>query len=112
MRGQASVFFLVAIGLAHASEGATIRVPDEQPTIRAGVDASASGDTVVVRCGTYFEHNINILRSITLVSESGDAECVTIDAQELGHVATMGQIYSHLPRCLPTVSSWAIWEEG
>lgn len=35
--------------------GAVIRVPEEQPTIQAGVDAARDGDVVLVAPGFYFE---------------------------------------------------------
>lgn len=34
---------------------ATIHVPADQPTIQAGVNAAASGDTVLVAPGVYYE---------------------------------------------------------
>ncbi len=33
-----------------------INVPDDQPTIQAGIEASASGDTVLVQPDTYLEN--------------------------------------------------------
>jgi parallel beta-helix repeat protein len=55
--------------------GAVIHVPGNQPTIQAGIDASASGDTVQVAEGTYSgEGNREIDfggKNIVLVSENG-----------------------------------------
>jgi len=67
-------------------QAATIHVPEEQPTIQAGIDAASHGDTVVVACGTYYEHDIMMKSGVCLRSETGEADCVIIDAQEQGRV--------------------------
>jgi hypothetical protein len=67
-------------------QGATIHVPADAPTIQAGLDFASPGDTLVVACGIYYEHELRIDRSIVVTSETGNAECVTIDAQDQGRV--------------------------
>jgi len=64
----------------------TIHVPADQPTIQGGVDAASAGDTVLVACGTYYEHSIIVSSDIVLRSEGGNYDCVTIDAQNMGNV--------------------------
>jgi hypothetical protein len=64
----------------------TIHVPADQPTIQAGINGASAGDTVMVRCGTYFEHNLVIARDLVLMSASAEAGCVVIDAQGMWRV--------------------------
>jgi predicted outer membrane repeat protein len=66
----------------------------DAPTIQAGVDSAGAGDTVLVACGTYYDcthstpdgHLASVIMKsgVTLLSESGEADCATIDAQGLG----------------------------
>jgi parallel beta-helix repeat protein len=58
------------------AEPKTIIVPDEYPTIQAAVDATSSGDTIIVRAGTYTE-NVKVSKDyLTIKSESGAEETV------------------------------------
>ena len=55
-------------------------------TIGEGVAASSAGDTVLVACGTYYEFDVEVTSGIVLASETGDPNCVTVDAQQQGRV--------------------------
>src|SRR4030095_13148656 len=72
---------------SHEASGGTIRVPADQPTIQAAIDAAISGDEVVVAPGRYTgsgNKNIQIqLKDVAVRSETGPAETV-IDCEASG----------------------------
>lgn len=79
----AFLLFLLAPGTARCM---TIHVPADQPTIQAGINAAAAGDTVLVAAGTYQEHDILMRSLVVLRSEAGVPAGTTIDAGRLGRV--------------------------
>jgi predicted outer membrane repeat protein len=58
------------------------------PTIAAALDSAVAGDTVLLGCGTYYEHDLVLRDGVALTSETGAADCATIDALGLGRVAS------------------------
>jgi hypothetical protein len=72
----------------------TWHVPGDAATIKAGIGLASAGDTVLVACGTYNENNIRLKSGIVLMSETGQADCVTIDAQQLNRVILCRNINS------------------
>ncbi len=81
---------------AGTPQRATLVVPDDYPTIQAALDAAATGDTVYVRAGTYFEHPV-IDKPLTLAGE--DAATTIVDGGGSGdvlHVAASGATIEHL----------------
>jgi predicted outer membrane repeat protein len=77
----AATSFLLASGSAQA---VTIRVPADQPTIQAGLNAAASGDTVLVSPGTYTgpaNRNLNFSGKAIVLRASGGPQVTTIDGQ-------------------------------
>jgi hypothetical protein len=81
---------LLAIMGATGVSAATWTVrPDgsgDVPTIQAAMDTAVAGDTVLVSCGTYYEHDIQVKNGIYFTSATGNPDCVTIDGQDLGRV--------------------------
>ena len=65
-------------GALHAQQ--TLIVPDGYATIQAAIDAAETGDTVVVRPGTYVEQIDMLGKAIVLRSEGGP-DVTTIDSQ-------------------------------
>ena len=78
---------LVMIALSFAvCHGAVIRVPADQPTLRAAVIAAAAGDTILIADGTYTgpdNREITLDKSLTIQSENGYAATI-LDAELQG----------------------------
>lgn len=76
----AIVLCLGPLGLSPAAHAVTWHVPSECSTITAGLDSAVAGDTVLVACGTYLVHYPDLKSGVTLISETGDADCVTLES--------------------------------
>ena len=70
------------------ANAAFLRVPEDQTTIQAGIDAVASGDTVLVSPGTYAENLTISGKGITLRSEAGPSTTI-VDGGAAGPVLTI-----------------------
>jgi parallel beta-helix repeat protein len=77
----AALALVPALALA---AGIVIHVPGDAPTIQAGINAAQAADTVLVACGTYYEHDIEMKSGVCLMSATSDPACVTIDAENQG----------------------------
>jgi hypothetical protein len=59
-------------------------VPTEAASITAALDTACWGDTIVVACGTYYEHEMIMKDGVSIVSETGEADCVIVDSEGMG----------------------------
>ena len=73
---------IVVCAIPSFAYGATIHVPADQPTIQAGINAAANGDTVLVAPGTYNEA-INFNGKALAIESSDGADVTTITASGL-----------------------------
>ncbi len=83
MRQVTSIFSILML-LTVAASATTINVPTDALTIGEGLSLAAEGDTVLVACGTYLEHDIIMVSGVVLRSQSGQPDSVTIDCQNTG----------------------------
>jgi len=87
LRYTPGIVTLLVLCAPSAALAATIHVPQDQPTIQAGINAANPGDTVLVAAGTYTE-NINFNgKAIRVVSASGPKVTI-IDGGKLNTVVT------------------------
>lgn len=67
MKRLLMIFVLLGLFTVVAQAQTLIRVPQDQPTVQAGINAAVNGDTVLVEEGTYVE-NVKINKKIVLGS--------------------------------------------
>ena len=82
-----AVVCVLVFGSSAGFAATTIRVPADQPTIQAGINAASNGDTVLVAPGTYHE-NINFKGKAITVSSTGRAKVTIIDGGGITSVVT------------------------
>ena len=87
-------YYLLLILMFPMVNATVIRVPQDQPTIQRGIDATSDGDTVLAQVGTYFE-NINFNGKNIVVASlfltTGDTSYISqtvIDGNKSGSVVT------------------------
>jgi len=84
---RAAIFLTLLLLGSPSAFSATYYVPDDYGTVQGAIDASADGDVLIVKPGTYFE-NINFnTKAVTLKSEQG-AAVTWIDGSQAGSVVT------------------------
>jgi hypothetical protein len=85
-----------ALLVAATARATTIQVPAQAPSIQAGIDSAAEGDTVLVAPGTYYE-NILIDRNVVVRSAAGPA-MTTIDGSQApdSTVASVVRFYRYM----------------
>lgn len=71
-----------------SSIGYAYLVPDDYATVAEALDVAFDGDTVVLSCGTYYEHGLVMRAGVTLRSHTGLANCATLDANYAGRILT------------------------
>lgn len=84
MRLCASMAVMLSLCVFGTAAADVVRVPTDEPTIQAGIDAAGSGDTVLIEDGTYTgagNVQVTVTRAgITLTSEHGP-DLTTIDCE-------------------------------
>lgn len=67
------VFMTGILVLCPEIQATTITVPNDYPTIQDAIDAASTGDTIVVRSGTYHE-SLSLDKALILTAENYDAD--------------------------------------
>jgi parallel beta-helix repeat protein len=85
-------FCIIVTGIIEIGSAATIYVPDDYTKIQWAVDNASAGDTIVVRDGVYIE-NIDVKKSLTIMSENSTKNCIVKAANSSDHVFEVAADY-------------------
>jgi len=85
--GWVAGILVLPLCIGPKSFGSTIHVPQDQPTIEAGINAANNGDTVLVAPGTYNENIDSQGKAITVTTSAGPKATI-IDGGGLAPVAS------------------------
>ncbi len=91
-RAHASIVSLAVVGgflYAPTATGALLVVPDQYATIQSAIDTAASGDSVLIRDGTYHETLTLAGKDLTLFGETGYLNTI-VSADSTGRVCDIG----------------------
>ncbi len=86
------VLALLIFVIAAGSTATVINIPGDYPTIQQGIDASSSGDTVLVATGTYYENLIVSNHDMVLASNfifDGNPTTIENTVIDGGNVSTV-----------------------
>ncbi len=69
------ILLLLSITIASTSqqlkaESRTIFIPDDYSNISSAIENAATGDTIIVRSGTFYEEKLEINKQLTIISET------------------------------------------
>jgi len=101
------LFLPVFLSLTVIATAFTIHVPQDQPTIQAGLNSALGSDTVLVAPGTYYENIVwPAVNGIKLIG-SGQEDCV-IDGDSLASVIRFEEELGGIIDTTTLISSFAI----
>src|SRR5690348_12904298 len=103
------VALCLTLVLATLASATTIHVPQDQPTIQAGIDAANNGDTVLVSPNVYAENIDFHGKAITVTSTNG-AKATSINGSGQGTTPVVN--FSSLEPATAVLSGFTIQNGG
>ncbi|MFO7653704.1 MAG: hypothetical protein R6X25_07745 [Candidatus Krumholzibacteriia bacterium] len=82
---------LPALAWAGTASAGVLAVPRDHATIGAALAAARPGDVVLVSCGDYLEHDLEVGPGVRLWSGTLQPDCATIDARGAGRVLDLAR---------------------